>query len=72
MLELNYAVNIQIDETLVKNIDVAKTVVFYRGGLWSDELKEKLRTTLNGAVVSIGNELLGELKPCSPTRKSQF
>lgn len=65
MLELNYAVNIQIDETLVKNIDTAKAVVFYRGGLWSDELKEKVENYVKngGAVVSIGNEPLEELKP---------
>ncbi|MBR5757997.1 MAG: hypothetical protein IKX88_05330 [Thermoguttaceae bacterium] len=65
ILELNYAVDIQIDETLVKNIESAKTVVFSRGGLWSDELKEKVESYVKngGSVVSIGNEPLEELKP---------
>ena len=65
ILELNYAVDIQIDETLVKNIESAKAVVFSRGGLWSDELKEKVESYVKngGSVVSIGNEPREELKP---------
>lgn len=65
LLEMNYAVDIQIDETLVKNVDLAEAVVFYRGGLWSDELKKKVENYVKngGSVVSIGNEPLEELKP---------
>ena len=65
LLEMNYAVDVRIDETLVENIDSAKTVVFYRGGLWSNELKEKVESYVNngGSVVCIGNEPLEDIKP---------
>lgn len=63
LLKLNYAVEIEIDETLCRDLESAPVVVFYRGALWSDELKNKILDYVKkgGNVVLIGNEPLSEL-----------
>ena len=64
LLEMNYSVDVLTDEALTSRISEFPVVVFYRGDLWSDELKSKVREFLlnGGSVVAIGNESVDELK----------
>ncbi len=65
LLELNYHVDVRLDQHLTETLDEIPVVVFYRGGLWSEELKHKLPEYIKngGSVVIIGNEPLGEIRP---------
>ena len=64
LLELNYPVDIYLDVTLAEAADEAKLLVFYRGGLWSKQLKDKVLDYVQngGSVVLLGNESIAELK----------
>lgn len=64
LLELNYCVDIRIDQTLTKTLSDLPVIVFYRGGFWSEDLKKQIGEYVNngGSIVLIGNEPLEEIR----------
>lgn len=63
LLDLNYSVDVLTDSVLTRRITEFPVVVFFRGDLWSDELKTQVKQYLlkGGSVVVIGNESISEI-----------
>lgn len=74
ILELNYSVDVRLDNNLVQTLNEIPAVVFFRGGLWSEKLKSKIVDYVNdgGTIISIGNEPLEEIRPMLKSAKEVY